>query len=66
MSMIKFPPIIVLIKELCPGQSTNVRINPSMFFSFSFSGASIDNAENPRSSVIPANEFKINECLLDF
>lgn len=53
-SMIWAPPIIVLISEACPGQSTSV--NWKYFYlslASSVSGTRVTNEENPRSRVIP-------------
>lgn len=53
-SMIWAPPIIVFIKEACPGQSTNVNWKNYYFMILSnLIGTLVKNAENPRSRVIP-------------
>ena len=68
-SMIWAPPIMVLIRDACPGQSTNVNCilsqgtssskeNQGYFDSVSryiprWFGLSTTNAENPKSNVIP-------------
>lgn len=54
MSMIWAPPMMVFIKEACPGQSTNV--NWKYYYLIYLSnlvGTLVKKAEKPRSSVIP-------------
>ena len=53
-SIIWAPPIIVLIKDACPGQSTNVNCKYSYLIYLSNRvGTPVKKAENPRSNVIP-------------
>lgn len=53
-SMIWAPPMMVLISEACPGQSTNVNCKYYSFTSFSsLTGSRVKKAEKPRSRVIP-------------
>ena len=47
------PPMMVLISEACPGQSTRVICNCLKELSCKCSGISMVNEENPRSNVIP-------------
>mmetsp|Transcript_25202 Transcript_25202/g.47626 ORF Transcript_25202/g.47626 Transcript_25202/m.47626 type:complete len:202 (+) Transcript_25202:1201-1806(+) len=55
MSIICAPPMIVRIREACPGQSTrvNCRFSCPPMPSFIWSGVGTVNAENPRSRVMP-------------
>ena len=54
MSIIWAPPIIVLIKDAWPGQSTNVNCKYSSLIYFSnLVGTPVKKAEKPRSSVMP-------------
>lgn len=52
-SMIWAPPIMVLIKEACPGQSTRVTCSWSHFKACKRGGTSAVKEEKPRSSVMP-------------
>lgn len=52
-SIIWAPPIIVLIRDAWPGQSTSVNCRTSYGYFFKCSGIGTRNEEKPRSSVIP-------------
>lgn len=53
-SMICAPPIIVRIREACPGQSTKVNWKYFYFtFVYSYYGTRVINEEKPKSKVIP-------------
>lgn len=53
-SIIWAPPIIVLNKDACPGQSTKVNWRYYYFiFPYKFNGNLVWKAENPKSRVIP-------------
>lgn len=56
------PPMIVLIRLACPGQSTKVNcILPTLgFVCFKLSGDSITSALKPKSNVIPVQDE--NNC----
>lgn len=51
--MICAPPMMVLIKDACPGQSTRVNCSSSHCSPRKLSGTLVVNEEKPRSSVIP-------------